>query len=236
MITLAIVEDEEQYITQLQTYLRRYEGEHGCRFSVRTYSDGAEILDPYPEDLDIILMDIQMKYMDGMTAAEQIREMDPEVILMFITNMEQYAVRGYAVDALDYMVKPIEYYSFSRKLDRAIARSRKRERQYITIRMPGSMRKIEMTELDYVESQGHDLHFHIGGGEYVMRGVMRDMEKLLEQHGFYRCNKGCLVNLARVTGISDNCALVNGDRIPISRGKRKEFMTALAEYMSDVLT
>ena len=66
-------------------------------------------MENYSGDFDIILMDIQMKYMDGMTAAEQIRKLDSEVIIMFITNMTQYAIRGYEVDALDYVVKPVEY-------------------------------------------------------------------------------------------------------------------------------
>ena len=143
---------------------------------------------------------------------------------------------GYAVDALDYMVKPIEYYSFSRKLDRAITRARKRERHYITIRMPGSMRKIPLSDLFYVESHGHELHYHSRYEEYVVRGVMRDTEKKLQGQGFYRCNKGCLVNLALVEGVQEGSAVLGEDRIPISRGKRKEFMAALAEYMSNVLT
>lgn len=236
MITLAIVEDEAFYVTKLQEYLRRYEQEQGCRFDVRIFSDGEEILDRYPGDLDIILMDIQMRFVDGMTAAEKIREIDQEVILMFITNMEQYAVRGYAVDALDYMVKPVEYYSFSRKLDRAISRARRREQHYVTIRTPGGFRKVETSDLFYVESQGHDLHFHTRDGEMTMRGVMRETEENLKAFGFYRCNKGYLVNLARIEGVHDGCVILGGDMIPISRGKKKEFMEALAKYMSDVLT
>lgn len=55
-----------------------------------------------------------MQFMDGMTAAEKIRQMDQKVIIMFITNMIQYAVRGYEVDAMDYVVKPVEYFSFRR--------------------------------------------------------------------------------------------------------------------------
>ena len=65
-----------------------------------------------------------MQFMDGMTAAEKIRQMDQKVIIMFITNMIQYAVRGYEVDAMDYVVKPVEYFSFSQKLDKAIGRIR----------------------------------------------------------------------------------------------------------------
>ncbi|MCR4868760.1 MAG: response regulator, partial [Lachnospiraceae bacterium] len=95
MIHIAIVEDEELYRKQLMEYLRDYEREQSVSFDVRTYTDGAEIAEDYPGDLDIILMDIQMKFMDGMTAAEKIRRLDRQVVLMFITNMTQYAIRGY---------------------------------------------------------------------------------------------------------------------------------------------
>ena len=115
MINIAIVEDEKLYVSQFKEYISRYEKESGNRINVSVFPDGAEIVENYSGDFDIILMDIQMKYMDGMTAAEQIRKLDSEVIIMFITNMTQYAIRGYEVDALDYVVKPVEYFSFSQK-------------------------------------------------------------------------------------------------------------------------
>ena len=61
-----------------------------------------------------------MKFVDGMTAAEEIRKMDSEVVIIFITNMTQYAIRGYEVDALDYVLKPVSYFAFSQKLKRDV--------------------------------------------------------------------------------------------------------------------
>ncbi len=75
-------------------------------------------------------MDVEMKFMDGMSAAEEIRKMDTEVVIIFITNMAQYAIRGYAVDALDYVLKPVSYFAFSQRLNRAIGRMKKRDKDY----------------------------------------------------------------------------------------------------------
>ena len=133
MINIAIVEDEKLYVSQFKEYISRYEKESGNRINVSVFPDGAEIVENYSGDFDIILMDIQMKYMDGMTAAEQIRKLDSEVIIMFITNMTQYAIRGYEVDALDYVVKPVEYFSFSQKLDRAIGRLQNKKKVFVSI-------------------------------------------------------------------------------------------------------
>ena len=152
MINIAIVEDEKLYVSQLKEYISRYEKESGNRINVRVFPDGAEIVENYSGDFDIILMDIQMKYMDGMTAAEQIRKLDSEVIIMFITNMTQYAIRGYEVDALDYVVKPVEYFPFSQKLDRAIGRLQNKKKVFVSIPVEDGVLKMEIDDIYYVES------------------------------------------------------------------------------------
>lgn len=111
MIHIAIVEDEKSYIKQLTEYIDRFSREFSQEIKLSVFTDGDEILEKYTADYDIILLDIQMRFIDGMTAAEKIREMDKSVVIMFITNMTSYAVKGYEVDALDYMVKPVEYFS-----------------------------------------------------------------------------------------------------------------------------
>ena len=113
-----------------------------------------------PEDYyNVILMDIQMRFMDGMTAAEKIRQMDQKVIIMFITNMIQYAVRGYEVDAMDYVVKPVEYFSFSQKLDKAVGRMRSEVKEFLTIPIGEGVVKIDIADIYFIEGQGHNAVF-----------------------------------------------------------------------------
>ena len=154
MIHIAIVEDEESYVRQLLEYIERFQQEHFQEIKTSIFRDGDEILEKYSADYDIILMDIQMQFVDGMTAAEKIREMDKSVILMFITNMTSYAVKGYEVDALDYMVKPVEYFSFSQKLSRAMSRVKRKEERYILVPVETGVQKINIEELYYIESFG----------------------------------------------------------------------------------
>ena len=91
MIKIAIVEDEAMYAKQLQDFLRQYETENGEALDITIYSDGDQIVHKYKSQFDIILMDVEMKFMDGMSAAEEIRKIDTEVVIIFITNMAQYA-------------------------------------------------------------------------------------------------------------------------------------------------
>ena len=123
MIRLALVEDDTLYRSQLREYIDKYSAASGEKFTVTEFSDGDEIAFGYKAVYDIILMDIEMKFMDGMMAAEEIRKKDTEVIIIFITNSPQYAIKGYAVDALDYVLKPVSYYAFSQRLRRAIERA-----------------------------------------------------------------------------------------------------------------
>ena len=113
MLRIAVVEDDKTYAAQLKEYLVRYGTETNQKISVALFPDGEDIVTDYSAEFDIILMDVEMTFMDGMTAAEKIREKDNEVVIIFITNMPQYAIQGYKVDALDYVLKPISYFAFS---------------------------------------------------------------------------------------------------------------------------
>lgn len=112
MLRIAIVEDEDSYISVLKGFLERYKEESGEQMEITVYHDGDEIAAFYKAQFDIILMDIEMKFIDGMTAAEEIRQKDTTVSIIFITNAPQYAIRGYEVGALDYILKPVSYFTF----------------------------------------------------------------------------------------------------------------------------
>lgn len=120
MIRIAIVEDDTGYRSQLGKYIDQYQSDFSETVSVSEFSDGLEIVEKYKSEYDIILMDIQMKHMDGMQAAMRIRDMDKNVIIIFITNSAQFAVQGYKVEALDYVLKPIQYFAFSQVLHNAV--------------------------------------------------------------------------------------------------------------------
>lgn len=235
MIKIAIVEDEHAYAMQLQEYLHQYEKENGEVFEISFFSDGDEIVNKYNPVYDIILMDVEMKFMDGMSAAEEIRKVDTEVVIMFITNMPQYAIRGYAVDALDYVLKPVSYFAFSQRLNRAIGRMKKRETKMITISIKGGTVRLNVTNVTYIESQGHTLIFHTVNGIYETSGTMKELEKELSELNFYRGNKGYLINLAHVESVKDGCAVVRGEQLLLSRARKKEFMEALTRYWGEVI-
>ena len=231
MIRLALVEDDELYRSQLREYIDKYSAVSGEKFTVTEFSDGDEIALGYKAVYDIILMDIEMKFMDGMMAAEEIRKVDTEVIIIFITNSPQYAIKGYAVDALDYVLKPVPYFAFSQQLMKAVTRLEKRAKRYLTVPVEGGLRRLDTASIYYLESEGHRVHFYTDEGDFSAPGALKTFEEKLAACPFARCNSGYLVNLAQVRELRQSTVQVGPCELQVSRPKRKAFLAALTDYI-----
>jgi DNA-binding LytR/AlgR family response regulator len=235
MIRIAIVEDSALDREKVLDCLKRYRGEYGTEMSVVSFQDGALLLENYKNGYDIIFMDIKMPLTDGMTTAGEIRRADPEVVIIFITNMPQYAIRGYAVEALDYILKPLHYFAFSQCLNRAISRMNNRAAKYITITINRGLKKINTADIYYVESRNHNLIFHTSGGALKTLGTLRGIEEKLAELYFARGNNWYLINLRHVESVQDGYALVCGERLFLSRSRKGAFMDSLTKYLEGSL-
>lgn len=233
MLRIAIVEDEESYIYTLRQYLQKYQEETGESIEITEYHDGDEIAAFYHAQFDIILMDIEMKFINGMTAAEEIRKQDESVVIIFITNAPQYAIRGYEVGALDYILKPVSYFVFVQKLNRAVLKMKKREKKWITISAKSGVMRLALSDIYYIESEGHNLIYHTKTGSILSSGTMKAAEESMEKLDFSRINKCYLVNLEHVEGVQDKFAVVHGEQLLISRPRIKLFMQELARYWGE---
>ena len=231
MIRIAMVEDEAAVREQLQGYIQRYTRQYGTEFAVTEFSDGVEILDAYRPVYDIVLLDVEMKHLDGMETARRILELDRDVVLLFITNMAQYAIKGYAVGALDYVLKPVPYFAFSQQLQKAEEKLRRRARHYLAVPVEGGLRRLDTAQIYYMESEGHRVHFYTEEGEFAAPGALKTFEEKLADLPFARCNSGYLVNLAQVKSVQQGLAQVGPYELQVSRPKRKSFLAALADYI-----
>ncbi len=232
MIRIALVEDDAQYRRELKQYLEQYAREKCEELDIRIFTDGDEIAQDYRAEYDIIFMDILMRFMNGMQAAREIRKKDEEVIIIFVTNTAQYAISGYEVNALDYVLKPINYYAFSKTMERALSKVKRAEDKFIVISNKRSAYKVNENAVAYVEINGHSLIYHTRDGDYNAVGTMKEVEEELVGDSFFRCNKCYLVNLKYVDAIEGDDALVDGVPVQISRSRKKAFMEALNAYMS----
>lgn len=235
MIRIAIAEDDRECFAQLERYIGDYGRETGRAFQITHYDNGEDLVERYAPEFDLILMDVEMPFMDGMTAAGYVRQKDPEVVIIFVTNLAQYAIQGYSVNALDYILKPVNYFSFSQRLGRALQYVRGRGKSCIVVTVKGGAMKLEVDSIFYIERLGRQLMFHTRTGIHASAATLQEVEAALEGRGrFARCNKGYLVNLEYVDGIQDGCALVRGNKLLISRGRRGPFLEALADCVGGV--
>ena len=235
MIHIAVVDDEKSYISQIQQYLEQFERESGEIIKVSVFYDGDSIVHKYRSQYDIILMDVEMKFMDGMSAAEEIRKKDSEVVIIFITNMPQYAIRGYAVDALDYILKPVSYFAFSQCLQKAIVRRNNRAAKFVVINLKKGTARINIENIIYIETAGHSTVYHTVEGDYESYVSLNEAEEQLKQYHFFRISKWCLVNIALVDNYQDGYISLGKTTLAVSRSKRKELLDKLVTYWGEVI-
>ncbi|RRR33297.1 DNA-binding response regulator [Schaalia georgiae] len=236
MVRIAVVEDEAASRALLSDYIRRYGDEHGFRFDVTHFEDGAALIGDYKPVYDIILMDIQMEHVDGMSAARAIREVDQEAILVFVTSAPQFAINGYQVGALSYLLKPLPWFAFSQELDRCLEALAKRQGASVLLQSGAATHRVPVADIVYVESIKHRLTVHTTGGAAIsMVSTLKAMEARLEGMDFFRSNSCYLVSLRHVRGVADQeCLMTNGDRLRVSRPRKKAFMSALAAYAGGI--
>lgn len=231
MLQIAIVEDEEANRVQLQEYIDRYALENGLNFQVICFSSGDAFLTHYDGRFDVILMDIEMPGSDGMQIAHRLREQDSQVVLVFITNMAQYAVQGYAVQALDYILKPLSYISFQMRFARALGRIDNQRHAQILLDCNNRQLRIPVRSIIYVEVQQKRLCYHTEQGDYTTRGTLKSAEEQLAKFHFAKGNNWYLVNLAQITEIGQKSLMAGKVELPVSRGCRMEVLQALNAYI-----
>ena len=235
MPRIAVVDDQPDMRQQLCSMIDQYSRENNCMLEVTTFSDGAQIITNYCKGFDIIFLDIEMPELGGMDAAERIRTVDPDVVLVFVTNMAQYAIRGYEVDALDFVLKPVNYYQFSTKLARALQRVQRRKGGQIALQTAGGVQLLNTEDIYWLETRDRTLHYHTSTGVWSVRSSLQNAEKQLAPYHFAKCNQCYLVNLRYVRAVQNDMVQVGEDRLEISRRQRAAFLAAVAAYVGGAM-
>ncbi len=232
MINISIVEDDNTASQLLQEYIKRYEQKIGEHFTIKTFSDAINFLSDYKNVYDIIFMDIELPGLNGMNAALKLRAFDKQAVLIFVTNMAKFAVKGYEADALDFMVKPINYHDFSLKLQKAISIVNANSKTELIVNRSSGFVRIPIRDISYIEVMGHKLKYHIDQEIITGSGSLSELEQKLKPFNFMRCKSCFLVNPKYIESVEGyNINMRNGDILKISYPKKKAFMSQLAEWL-----
>lgn len=230
---VVILEDEPAAAEKLKKYLLSYGIEKKVKYSVKVYNTVREF-EAASDSFDLALIDIELPDGNGFESAVRLRERDCDVMIVFVTNMAQYALNGYEVEAFDFIVKPISFYNFSVKLDRAMLKLRsERQTKEKTIQLKTTdslVVVLHVPDIYYVEVINHTLVYHTATGDYEVYGSIVKAATELEGYDFEFCNRCYLVNLARVKGVKGFEVTVEGYTLQISHLKKKPFMKKLNDY------
>ncbi len=231
MITIAVVEDSPKSMEQMKQFLERYRQEHDLEFQTSFYPDSVAFLEQYRPQYDIIFLDVVMPGIDGMETARRIRAQDADVILVFVTRMAQLALKGYEVQAMDFLVKPLNYDAFELRMGLLLERLPRQRPKSLLISTREGKWRIVIDRLIYVEVIKHKLYYHTKDDTFETSGTMKEAEEQLEGCAFSRCDNSLLVNLRYVTWVGQTELTAGDCRLKISRPRRKQFLQELADYV-----
>ena len=233
MIRIVVVEDSDADFQRLKNYIDVYALKRGVRFEVRRYSSALLFLSEYKSDADIIFMDIELPDINGVLASEKLRLKDENVALVFVTNLAHLAIKGYAVSAVDFIVKPLDKNKFFALLSKLIKSINARRDDFITLAAGHGLERVSLSQIVYIEAEAHRIKVHLVDRILTFSGTLTACEKLLPGDTFVRCYQSFIVNIKYVTSFKGTDILLNdGTVIPVSRSKKHQVMQSIALYFS----
>ena len=228
---IAIVDDNQVDAEYVQSSLEAWAQERQAGVQVQRFASAENFLFHYADDKDwdILLLDIEMGAMDGVTLAKRIRQDNEAVQIVFITGFGDYISEGYEVSALHYLMKPVKQDKLFAVLDRAVAAIRKTER-VVLLPVDGEMLRLPVGQVQYVEAFSHTVAVTTEADTIQVKMPISEIEKLLGE-GFVRCHRSYLVGLKHIARLSKTEVILdNGKALPLSRSAAAAVHKAFISY------
>lgn len=215
---IAICDDESSQIQYLSNLIDAWAKISTVSVSIQDFDSAEAFLFTYAEDnnFDILLLDIQMKTMDGIALAKEIRRDNETLQIIFITGFPDYIAEGYEVSALHYLMKPVSEQKLFEVLDRAVTRLQTSKRTILVQTSGGSVR-IPADNIYFVEAFSHYVTLFVKDEQQNFNMRLSDMEKLLGE-GFFRCHRSYIIGMKHVSRVTRSAMVLDtGKEIPLSR-------------------
>ncbi len=232
MYRALIVENESEDADRLSELVGRYGEAHHVQFHITRHASAMEMLSD-KSHYDLCFLDIDLPGISGMDAAQLLRVYDQTTPLVFVTNLAKYAVRGYEVDALGFIVKPATYGNVAMNLDRVLRALSQNSGRSVMVPTEDGVRVIALGSIVFVEVMGHRLTYHLEGEKPLeARGSLGQLEEELADAPIVRVSKSCLANMDKVSLIrNDYLQMSSGDRLRVSRTRKREVMDTVTDYL-----
>lgn len=233
MFRIAICEDEKVVLDFETSLVNKWAAGRGCPLELDTYISAEQFLfeseDKAP--YDVLIFDIQMKNMNGMELAKSLRRRGCDAVIIFITGVLDYAIEGYEVGAVRYILKPVKEEVLNGLLDSAFEERQKKAEDFFLLGQGADLEKISFEKILYIEARGHYVFLKGTDFEREWKAGFAETAAAFEGRGFFCLRRGLLVNLAHVARITrTDCVLDDGESLPVARGVYKELNEAFIEF------
>lgn len=215
---IAICDDsgaDRQYVCDM---VNRWASGAGFMVHIDTFTSAENFMFHYAEesDYDILLLDIEMGAMDGVTMAKQLRQNNDTIQIIFITGYSDYISEGYEVAALHYLMKPVKEEKLWSVLDRASEKISRNEK-VLNFEISGEMIRVPIYQIKYAEVHGNYVTIY-AASEITVKMTLGDLEKMLDER-FYRVGRSTIINLTMISRVTrTEIRLSDGNIIPVPRG------------------
>ncbi len=231
-LTVAVVDDDAKQTEYLAGLVKEWADARGEAADICRYSGAEEFLFDYEERrCDLLLLDIEMEGQNGMELAKKLRARGDNIPIVFITGFADYMSAGFDVEALHYLLKPLDTGKFARVLDRYADR-RAVTRDEIVVDTENGSIHIRVSDIMYAEAFGRNSVLYMRGGQKTdCRAGIGQLGAELPQPDFVSCHRSYIVNLRYVRSVKKTeITLDGGDTVPVSRRLYGEVCRAFARY------
>lgn len=234
MFRIGVCDDEAYFRQDIEKRLEAYFKEKPFKPEICAFEKGQALLEEAEKKLfDLVFLDIEMPDMDGVTVGKKLREIKPDIFLIFVTSHHQYVRQAFRLDAFQYLEKPLNDVDFKQEIDRMITESILRKQNYV-LEYKGVKTKISISKIIYIESTGWKVIVHTKDEDYKIVGKIGEEEKRLLPYGFVRIHQSYLVNMACITRFFSDKVFLKGldEPLPVSRKYKEAAKKAHLIYQS----
>ncbi|WP_261510475.1 LytR/AlgR family response regulator transcription factor [Chryseobacterium paludis] len=220
MINCIIVDDEPLAIQLLESHISKIE-------TLKLLGTAKSAIEAYQllqeKSIDLMFLDIQMPDLNGIDFLKSLNK-KPKTI--FTTAYREFAIEGFELEAVDYILKPITFERFFKSVDRVLRNvsTEKTAEEFILLKSEGLQRKILLNEIIYFEGNGNDVKVVLKGSLHIVaKNKISELNDVLSEKGFIRVHRSFLINSRYVTAFNNDEVLLEKSSIPVGRSYKREF-------------
>ncbi|MEG0843507.1 MAG: LytTR family DNA-binding domain-containing protein [Romboutsia sp.] len=230
MINIAICDDDVNILKKTKELIENYNRKY---LNIYMYTSGEELLKSNLE-FDIILLDIDMKKLNGIETAKQIRQYDKKVKIIYVTNYTDYTYSAFSVHAFGYLVKPLKLEQLYHQLDEALSYTEESVSELIEFVTNDGVIRVETKDIYYFEYQSRKVTMKTVESTYIINKKISEIGKEMESYGFKMSHKSFSLNLYNVKTIKGyDIYMMDGSIVPLSQKKSSQFRDSLNIYLSN---